>query len=364
MNKVFWCGVLATALLACDAPPAEQAATPSAPVEAPLPLAETVLLNTTPFRDVIALNGETMPVRQAMVSSEMAGRVSRFLLEEGQAIEAGTLVMRVSTTMLGPEREQLETMRAQLDVDIARQEQLIERGLGTTADLQRLQTEAQLTRQRIAAIDTQVGTARTTAPIDGVVVQTMIEEGEFVGPGTPVARIIDIDTLHVMVGLPEHEIRYVREGMTIDVHVAALDVQVTGTLTDIGLEADRASRAFPLEITIDNTDRALRAGMRATVLIPRAEHDSALLIPRDAILQGIDGEEAFVFEDGRAVLRALETGAGRGGYVMVTDGLAAGERLVVRGQQLLVTGEPIESVDQGACCAEQFERYLAGPTNR
>ena len=152
MNKVFWCGVLATPLLACDAPPAEQAATPSAPVEAPLPLAETVLLNTTPFRDVIALNGETMPVRQAMVSSEMAGRVSRFLLEEGQAIEAGTLVMRVSTTMLGPEREQLETMRAQLDVDIARQEQLIERGLGTTADLQRLQTEAQLTQQRIEAM--------------------------------------------------------------------------------------------------------------------------------------------------------------------------------------------------------------------
>lgn len=362
MNKVFWCGVLATTLLACEAPAPEDAtgAAEAAPTEAPLPLAETVVLNTTPFRDVISLNGETVPVRQAMVSSEMSGRVSRFLLEEGQRVEEGALVMRVSTTMLAPQREQLETTLAQLAIDIARQEQLIERGLGTTSDLQRLQTEAQLTRQQIGQIDTQVGTARTTAPIDGVVVQTMVEEGEFVGPGTPVARIIDIDTLHVMVGLPEHEIRYVREGMEIDIHISALDIDVRGTLTDIGLEADRASRAFPLEITIDNSDGALRAGMRATALIPRADHEQALLIPRDAIMQGIDGQEAFVFEDGKAMLRTLETGAGRGGYLMVTSGLAAGERLIVRGQQLLVTGEPIEGIDQGACCAEQYQRYLDG----
>lgn len=362
MNKVFWCGVLATTLLACEAPAPEDAtgAAEAAPTEAPLPLAETVVLNTTPFRDVISLNGETVPVRQAMVSSEMSGRVSRFLLEEGQRVEEGALVMRVSTTMLAPQREQLETTLAQLAIDIARQEQLIERGLGTTSDLQRLQTEAQLTRQQIGQIDTQVGTARTTAPIDGVVVQTMVEEGEFVGPGTPVARIIDIDTLHVMVGLPEHEIRYVREGMEIDIHISALDIDVRGTLTEIGLEADRASRAFPLEITIDNSDGALRAGMRATALIPRADHEQALLIPRDAIMQGIDGQEAFVFEDGKAMLRTLETGAGRGGYLMVTSGLAAGERLIVRGQQLLVTGEPIEGIDQGACCAEQYQRYLDG----
>lgn len=361
--SVALCSLALAALPAC-APPAEETAPADGSGEASTaPLAETVTLVTTEFRDQIELNGETVPVRTAMVSSELAGRVTRFSLEEGEDVDAGDLVMRVSTTTLGPQREQLLTTLSQLERDIARQEQLIERGLGTEAELQRLRTEATLTSQRVDEIDTRVGTARTLAPIGGVVVDTMIEPGEFVGPGTPVARIVDIDTLHVVVGLPEHEISYVEEGMEVTVRINALDLEVPGTLTEIALEADRASRAFPLEITIDNQDRRLRAGMRATVSIPREDHPNALLIPRDAIMQGLEGEEVFVHEDGLARLRAIDVGPGRGGYTMVTSGLDVGDELVIRGQMLLVNGEEIRTVNEGDCCADQFRRYLDGASS-
>ncbi|MFT5993215.1 MAG: membrane fusion protein (multidrug efflux system) [Flavobacteriales bacterium] len=321
-------------------------------------LVETIVLNTGPFRDTIPLNGETLPIRSATVSSEMAGRISRFPLVEGERVAEGDDALRVSTTTYGPQRDQLQTSLAQLQRDVTRQEELIQAGLGTNADLQRVQTEARLTEQRIAAINTVVGTARTRVPIDGIVVDTFVEVGEYVGPGTPVARIIEISTLLVIVGLPESELSFVREGMEIAVYIPALDHRTTGRLTEIALEAESASRAFPLEIEIDNNAGLLRAGMRARVEIPRRDIAEALLIPRDAIVQGLESEEVFVVEDHRAVVREIDVIGGTGTYAVVASGLSPGMSLIVRGHQLLVDGEQVREIEQGPCCAGQFAEYL------
>ena len=355
---------LALWLFACAGPPAEEPAQPAAPTPAPVAdgaLVETVTLETASFADMIVLSGETEPVRSATVSSELPGRITGFTLEDGDAVEEGQLVLRVSTNSYGPQRAQLETNERQLERDIARQQQLIERGLGTTADLQALETQLELTRERIEEIDVVVRSARTLAPIDGTVVQTYVEAGEYIGPGAPAARIIDTSTIVVRVGLPEREIAYVREGMEIDVTIEALDLGVQGTLTQIGLEADRNNRTFPVEVQVDNADGRLRSGMRASVRIPRRSFEAALLVPRDAVMQGLGGQEVFVAAEGAAQLRTIETGPGRAGYTVVLDGLSAGDTLVVRGQQLLVDGETVRTVDRGACCGEAFRRAIEGP---
>lgn len=358
------CFVLSAALfvLACgnsepDAPEGAGAA-PAAPAPHEPALVEVVTLETADFEERITLTGETAPIRTAVIASQIPGRIVALDVTEGEAVRAGAGVLRVDTAPSVAQRAQLTTQIAALERDIARAQLLVERGIGTLTEAERLATQRDLARDQLAALDVSISQGRMSAPISGIVTQKLAEVGEYANPGAPLARIVDVSTLVVWVGLPERELASVREGMPVDVSVTATGAHVVGTLHRIGVEGDVASRTFPLEIHIDNSDGALRAGMRCSVELDKRRFPSAVIIPRDAILQGIEGPEVLVHAAGVAERRQITVGPGRGSLTVVLDGLSAGDSLIVRGHRLLVPGEAIRVAELGNCCARQLGGYL------
>ncbi len=323
-------------------------------------LIEFAMLNTSVFEESIELVGVTMPVREANIAAEVPGRIIRFDVEQGQLIEAGDSVLRLDMSTSAASIGQLDAQIAQIDQDIERNRALVERGIGTSATVEQLEAQRRVIEESIRQIRTSIRQGSSTAPISGIVTQTMAEPGEYASPGQPLARIVDISTIRVFVGLPEREISYVQVGMQVAVKIEATGEQLMGTLHQIAVEANPANRTFPLEIRLDNADGRLRAGMRASVVIPKDRIESAIVIARDTILQGIEGPEALVLNsDGSVEVRQLTIGAGRGSFVVVTDGLSVGNQLIVRGHRGLVPGEPVQPIDVGPCCAEQFSRFLS-----
>lgn len=366
-SSVYLVTSLVLALAACTPPAvtgegssAEASAAPQRVIEPTL--IETVELGTTTFSESIELVGETEPLREANLSAEMPGRIIRLDVAEGQEVTAGQTVLRLDTSTQSASIGQIEAQLRQVEADIERNERLLERGIGTAATVEQLQTQRDVLNENISQIRTGVRQGTTSSPITGLVVDTMAEEGEYASPGQPLARIIDISSLIVRVGLPEREITYVSEGMPITVRIEATGEVLEGRLTRIAAEANRNSRTFPLEITIDNGNRRLRAGMRASVLIPKRQITSAVVVPRDAILQGINAPEAYVYDGSGVEVRELTLGPGRGGFVVVESGLNAGEAMVVRGHRGLVPGESVRANALGDCCAEQFAEFLGEAT--
>jgi RND family efflux transporter MFP subunit len=356
--------VLTEISMSC-APPGEEAE--DEPVETPddvATLVEVVSVQSTSFSETIVLTGETSPIRSANLSAQIPGRIVTLDVVEGQAIEEGARVVRIDTSTVGSQRAQLETQRDALGRDAARAQQLLDRGLSTLSAVESLTTQVEIVNEQIEAIDANIYQGRSRAPISGVVVAKLAEEGEFANPGQPLARIVDISTIVVNVGLPEREISFVREGMSVPVQVVATGDEFSGTLHRIGIEANPASRTFPLEIHIANPDNAVRAGMRTVVELPKRSFDDVIVIPSDAIIQGIEGPEVLVDDGGVAGLRRVEVGPGRAGFQVIRSGLEVGDQLVVRGHRLLVPREPIRTVELGECCSDQFRTVLNGGPSR
>lgn len=326
-------------------------------------LVEYVTLDTTTFVEQIELVGETGPLREAIVASELPGRIVELDLEEGERVEEGARVMRVDTATAQAQVDQLRAELRQVESDLDRAERLAERGLGTQATVEQLETQVTVLEESIRQVEISTRQARTSAPIGGIVVETFAEQGEYTSPGAPIARIIDVDTIVVTVGLPERDIGYVEEGMEVDVLIEATGERLVGTLAEIGVEANRLNRTFPLEVHLDNTSERLRSGMRARVVLQKERFDDVVLIPRGTVLQAIGGDEVFVLDGEQAATRAVTLGPGRGGYSVVTDGLSSGDRLVVRGHRSLVNGEEVNAIDEGSCCATQYDAYLNGPSD-
>ena len=341
-------------------PPAGDAAPPAVP-ERPATLVETVTLQSAPFIEVLTLTGETAPIRSAVLSSQAPGRIVALDLVEGELVRAGASVLRVDTSTLASQRAQLETQLAAIERDITRGEALIDRGIGTRFDLEQRRTEQQLVRDQLASLDTNLAQGRMVAPITGIVTQKLAEVDEFANPGVPLARIVDVSTLVVRVGLPERELAAVREGMDVEVLITSTGQRVSGRLHRIGVEGDVASRTFPIEVHIDNASGELRAGMRCAVSFAKRSFPDAIVVPRDAVLQGLEGPEVLVDGGGVAEKRAVVVGPGRGALTVITEGLAVGDKLIVRGHRILVPSEVIRSVDLGPCCAAQLAAVLGAP---
>jgi len=145
--------------------------------------------------------------------------------------------------------------------------------------------------------------------------------------------------------------------------------RMEAVLHRVAVEANPKNRTFPLELHIPNPDSEFRAGMRVTVVLEKDRFDNVIAIPRDAILQAVEGPEAMVVDkDGtEAKSRPLKLGPGFGSYVVVTDGLAVGDALIVRGHRSIVQGEPVQLVGESkSCCrdAAALQPFVLNSTSK
>jgi RND family efflux transporter MFP subunit len=176
-----------------------------------------------------------------------------------------------------------------------------------------------------------------------------VEKGEFVGPGAPVVQIMDYDTIVLRVTVPESGLPYVKLGTEVEVVFPATGQKTTGVIKRLGVAVVQPTQTFPIEVHIPNEDHKLLPGMRAVASVVKARSEGAIVVPRDAVLEGLLRREAMVVKGmhngmGNAELRLVDFGAAQGNEVVITSGLSAGDKLIVRGHRSLVDGSPVRIV--------------------
>jgi RND family efflux transporter MFP subunit len=166
-----------------------------------------------------------------------------------------------------------------------------------------------------------------------------------------VFTIVDLDPVRVRVGVPEGDIGHVTEGAAATIRVPALDASFAGRVSLIGVAADAATRSYTVEIKVPNSARRMRAGMVAEATIENGQRVSAIMVPASAVLHdgGVNGTPiVYVLdrEGARVHARRVTTGAARGDSIELTSGIAAGDQVVVAGQQRVRDGARVQLVSQ------------------
>ncbi len=355
-----WTGLLAVALwaslaVACK-PPEEGEDKGKTPEEKEFKRpVETTKIESVDFVNYIRLLGETEADETVTVASELPGRVISSDMKEGQVVEKNHRLARIDVRTDQTRMGQLRVALDQSKRDLKRSENLLTKGLATPADVERAQLAVDNQEYSLRLLRQGVGKSTVRAPISGIVDRVHVKTGEYVNPGMPVATVVNHDSIIVRAGLPESQIRYGREGATLTIEIPALETRYEGTIRRVGLQADTRNRTFPLEVEIENKDHVLRAGMRAQVLLPASSYKGAVLVPRDAVIEGLTGRFAFVIEGGRAQRRDVTLGDNYEDYVVISKGVKFGEELVVVGQQDLSDKEAVNVVKTGKCCKAQTE---------
>ncbi|MBP90142.1 MAG: efflux transporter periplasmic adaptor subunit [Planctomycetaceae bacterium] len=187
---------------------------------------------------------------------------------------------------------------------------------------------------------------------EGYVVVKHVDEGAWVSRGDPVAEVVALDPIEIDVTLPERYVTHVRIGASVNVRVDSVPNQTfTGTVARIVPQADLRSRTFPVKIRLANPQsddgHLLKAGMLAHATLAVGPPIQALLVPKDSLVLGgpqpvvmaVTTDEAKKQATVRPVAVAL--GIAQGSLIQVVGDLAAGQQVVVVGNERVRPGQPI-----------------------
>ena len=351
----------------------------------------------------VAASGAVEANVTALSAFQIAGRVAKVFVEEGQAVGKGQVLAELDAAdyrngydaaqgqadaaqavdrkaQEGPRAQELEQARidyAQWQDQYTRMKLLYEHKSLPANDFKKIeagylaaQQRYEMARQGTRAQDKEAANGqyraaaaqmheaekrladtRLLAPIAGFVGMRRIDVGDTVGAGTPVISVLDLNPVKVRVAIPEAEIGKVREGARAMVTIPSLDGrQFEGKVEAVGVAADPASRTYTVKIAVANPERVLRAGMVSEARIYGATMVNTITVPGDAVVRDPRGvTKVYVYDPAqqRVYARRVDVGAPLGSEVEISGGLTGSEQVVVAGQQNVREGSPAKVTGGG-----------------
>ena len=205
--------------------------------------------------------------------------------------------------------------------------------------------EAQLKSARAALTSTRLNFEKSLlkAPIQGTVTSVKARIGQEISPGTPLVSLVDYTSMYININLTERLLAEIQEGTTALIEIPGTGKQYQGTVAVIDLTPLQGTRSYPAKAYFA-ADNHVRIGQQAVLQVLAERAEAVLAVPSGAILRDNDTSRVFVVENGAAREKIVKTGLYSEELVEILEGLSAGEKLVVAGQQFLHDGRPVEIV--------------------
>ncbi len=201
-----------------------------------------------------------------------------------------------------------------------------------------------------------LGYCKLRSPMNGVILNRLIEIGSLAGPSVTAFQIADLREVKAVFGVSDAIVKHLRMGEALGVRSDAFpNASFVGTITRIAPNADPTTRVFDVEVTLPNADGRLRAGMIAALELgaPADTAGAPPAVPLEAIVRppgDPTGYGVFVTAaDGeRTVARTRKVSLGEivGNRIAVTEGLRPGDRVIVRGATIVTDGAAVRVMPQ------------------
>lgn len=238
------------------------------------------------------LQGETKAVRDVSLVAQINGKVAGILAKEGQKVQTGQPLLQLN---LENKQEQLASLQAllqqkQLQYEVS--QKLTQQGFESKLRLLRAKADLAQTQADLKQVALQIGFSTIKAPFDGFLEKINVKIGDFVTVGMPasagaVARIVDINPILVQGSVGQNDRIFVAENQPTEI-ILPNGKKYQGKIHYLAHSADKSTRSFPVEISVDNANYEILSGLSATINIPLNEV-KAHFIPSSALSLQDDG---------------------------------------------------------------------------
>jgi membrane fusion protein (multidrug efflux system) len=307
----------------------------------PVEVAEIGVGNVSAY---ISSTANLVAENDVKVLAEAEGRVSRLLVEEGDAISKGQLL-----AVLVQDDEEISLKKAELTSSNAklayeRAKDLVDKELISQEEYDKLTIDYEIANQELAEAQWAKDKTEIRSPFTGKVTGRMIQVGQHVQISDELFQVTDFDPLIARIYLPERDIIGLNEGREVRILLNADDeVRFTGRIRQISPIVDTATGTVKVTVEAnDDSPSQVRPGSFVTINIVRETRADTLLVPREAVIRELQKAHVFVADGELAEKRAITLGLEEGEFVEALSGVEAGDQVIVAGQGGLKDGSPVK----------------------
>ncbi len=292
--------------------------------------------------------------RQVQVLAESSREVTALLVEEGDYVRRGAVLIRLEDDQQRTELERIEGQLTKARRELQRSENLFEQQLISEQELNDKRYDVEQLDLALADARRELSYTEVRAPISGTVTQRLVKVGDHITVNQHLFDIIDFASIVARVYVPEKELVRLETGQVARITAQALgDVERYGAIDRIAPVVDSRSGTVKVTVAIPE-EEGLRPGMYVSVDLVTEVHDEALLVPKRALVY--DDDQLFVFRmvDEERVERLLVQPILEDRDNIEPAGvLNAGDRIVVAGQAGLKNGSLVREVERQVGDGEQ-----------
>ena len=349
------------------------------------PIPVTVVAATTQDVPVyLTASGTVQALNTVTVNAQVSGQLKALHFAEGQEIKQGDLIAEIDPRTFQAAYDQAVAKKkqdaAQLVASqstLARYEELMKKNFVSGQDLENQRQTVRQQQALVAADDAAVSSAQTqldytriTAPISGIAGIRQVDVGNLVtANGTGIVTLTQIHPINVMFPLPAQNLDSVRAAQAAEadgIEVDAFDRTdqhriAQGVLKVVDNQIDTSTNTFKAKSEFANADGSLWPGQFVNVRAKVQTVAGAIVVPATAVQRGPDGSYAYVLQpDNTVAMKTVVPGGDAGNdNVLVSSGLAAGDRVVTEGQFRLKPGSKVTALAPGETPAPPSAEDLA-----
>jgi membrane fusion protein (multidrug efflux system) len=308
---------------------------------APANVTVTVVKAST-FDTKIMATGTTLSNEEVDLKPEASGKITQLLFKEGDKVTKGELLLRLNASDLFATLKKLELQQKLASDKEGREKKLLDiKGISQEEydaalnALQGVEADMEFTKAQISKTEIR-------APFDGVIGLKSVSEGSYVSPTVKIASIQQVDPIKIDFFIPEKYSGVVHKGEKVHFKLQGQVEQFEGQIYAIEPKIDLATRTLQLRATCPNKQGKILPGSFAKIELVLKETNNTLLIPTEALVPVLKGQNVFLYKNGTAQSRKVETGARTDAAIEITSGLEAGDTLITTGIMQIKSGAAVK----------------------
>jgi membrane fusion protein (multidrug efflux system) len=279
------------------------------------------------------------------ITSKTSNIVTAIRFSDGQAVSAGQVLVELdrgtAEADVAAATAAFEESRSQW----GRSRELLATQALSKSQYEQLEATMKANEARVAAAQARLNDTYIRAPFAGRVGLRRVSQGALISPGTLITTLDDTGTIKVDFSVPEGQVGALRPGQQVVARTTAYPGrQFSGRVLSVDSRVDPASRSVIVRASVPNRDGALKPGMYLTVALSQDERP-ALVIPEEAVVPEQARQFVYVVQGTRVAKREVSLGRREPGFVEITAGLAAGDRVVVEGTLKLRDGATVREME-------------------
>ncbi|WP_417364115.1 efflux RND transporter periplasmic adaptor subunit [Galbibacter sp.] len=306
------------------------------------PTIDGMVLVPTEFEENLSLSGTLEANEQIAIRSEVSGLVQRINFTEGGTVNKGQLLVKINDIELRARLSKTQTAEKLAQENERRAALLLDKQAISQEEYDMASADYFSAKAESALIRAQLEKTSIQAPFPGTIGLRNVSVGSYITSSEVIANLVNTEKLKLTFSIPEKYAARIKINDVFDFTTSSSERTHQAVIYAIEPKLDLQTRTLKMRGYTENKNQTLYPGMFVNISLPLETITDALMVPSEALIPIQNGKKIFVYSDGKAISREVQTGARTSSMVRVTSGLKPGDTILTYGVMALENGSPVK----------------------